>query len=24
VKTFQGSYTVNNGVITSFDVQRTS
>jgi serine/threonine protein kinase len=24
VKTFQGTYTVNNGVITSFDVKRTS
>jgi len=24
VKTFQGTYTVNNGVITSFDVHRTS
>ena len=24
VKTFQGTYTVNNGVITSFDVRRTS
>ena len=24
VKNFQGTYTVNNGVITSFDVRRTS
>jgi hypothetical protein len=24
VKSFQGTYTVNNGVITSFHVRRTS